>query len=358
MSPDGEISTSISRPGAWIQSFALLSITLICIYFTGRVLTPLLPPLVWAIALSVITYPIFLWTRDLLHNGSVAASLVVLALGIVIVAPSAWASKELIVAGIEGFNSIIPSSAQETWRELAAKYPTLQKLYTTLEQSLHVSSLFNDFIATLGSRTPTIIRSSLWGLGEILLTLFVVFFLLRDGQRFLQTLKELLPLSNDQTDRIITKMNDTIHATLFGIGAVALLQGFLGGLLFWWLNIPGAIIWGIIMALLALVPYLGAFIVWIPVALFLGLKGDWSSAIITVLWGTIVVGFSDNLLYPILVGKRMHYHTLLVFLFLLGGIFVFGSAGVVLGPMILAATDGLISEWRAQTGEVTNLDMQ
>lgn len=356
MSPDGELSTSISRPTSWVKSFALLSLTLICVYFTGRILTPLLPPIVWAIALAVITRPVFLRVRELLHSSSIAASIVVLGLGITIVAPSAWVSKELITAGIEGFNSIIPSSAQDTWRELVAKYPALQKIYVTLEQSLHLSSLLNDFIASLGSRTTTIIRNSLWGLGEILLTLFIVFFLLRDGERFVDTLRELIPLSNDHTDRIIAKIDDTIHATLFGMGAVALLQGFLGGLLFWWLSIPGAIIWGIVMGLLALVPYLGAFIVWIPVAVFLGLKGDWSSALITVLWGTIVVGFSDNLVYPLLVGKRMHYHTLLVFLFLLGGIFVFGSAGVVLGPVLLAATDGLISEWRDRRDEVTDVE--
>lgn len=345
---DGELSTATGSHGDWVKTLALLVITLTCLYLTCAVLLPFLSPLVWAIALAVIIHPVYLRLRKLLHRDSVAATLIVCALGILILFPCAWVSRELIVAAVQGVHSLIPTTAQDVWGTLLNRYPGLHAVLKNVEEYFHISIVLKDFVASLGTRTTHIIRTSMWGFAQVLLTLFIVFFLLRDSRRFLEGLKDFIPLSPDQTDRIIQKVNDTIHATLFGMVAVSALQGFLGGLLLWWLHLPGAAIWGAIMALLALVPYLGAFIVWIPVATFLLVKGDLSSAIITVVWGTVVVGFSDNLLYPVLVGKRMHYHSLVVFLFLLGGFFIFGAAGVVLGPILLATTDGLITEWRQE----------
>jgi predicted PurR-regulated permease PerM len=99
-------------------------------------------------------------------------------------------------------------------------------------------------------------------------------------------------------------------------------------------------------------PYLGAFVIWIPLAIFLALQGSWDKALVTTAWGTIVIGLSDNLLYPYLVGRRLHYHSLVVFFFLLGGVLVFGPAGIVLGPISLAIAAEVLSRARAAQGAV------
>jgi predicted PurR-regulated permease PerM len=123
----------------------------------------------------------------------------------------------------------------------------------------------------------------------------------------------------------------------------------LGGLMFWVLGIPGALLWGAVMALLAIVPVLGAFVVWVPAALFLVLQGNWGKALILTAWGAGVVSLIDNLLYPLLVGKRLRLHTLPVFIAIVGGILLFGSAGVILGPVTLAVTVALVDIWRRRT---------
>ena len=127
------------------------------------------------------------------------------------------------------------------------------------------------------------------------------------------------------------------------------MQGVLGGLIFWWLGLPAPILWGAVMALLAIVPVLGAFVVWLPVAIFLAASGQWGQAVILALWGTVVVGLIDNLLYPILVGKRLRLRTVPVFFAIVGGLAVFGAAGVILGPVILALTDAILEIWRRRT---------
>ena len=99
------------------------------------------------------------------------------------------------------------------------------------------------------------------------------------------------------------------------------------------------------MALMALVPVLGAFVVWMPAALFLALEGSWGKALILTLWGLIVVGTIDNLLRPILVGKRLKLHTILAFISVVGGLILFGPEGLIVGPAVLAITTVLLEIW-------------
>ena len=121
--------------------------------------------------------------------------------------------------------------------------------------------------------------------------------------------------------------------------------------MFWVLGLPAPLLWGAVMALLAIVPVLGAFAVWVPAALFLALAGSWGKAIVLTIWGAGVVSLIDNLLYPILVGRRLRLHTLPVFIAIVGGILLLGSAGLILGPPTLAVTVALVDIWRRRTAQ-------
>ena len=103
------------------------------------------------------------------------------------------------------------------------------------------------------------------------------------------------------------------------------------------------------MGLLAVVPYLGAFVVWAPAAVFLAMQGDWGKALLLTAWGTIVVGLIDNLIYPILVGNRLRQHTVLAFLAIVGGIALFGATGIILGPVMVSITQAVLEIWRRRT---------
>jgi predicted PurR-regulated permease PerM len=144
------------------------------------------------------------------------------------------------------------------------------------------------------------------------------------------------------------RIADTVYATVYGTLAVAALQGFLCGLMFWWLGLPLPLLWGVVMALLALVPVLGVFVIWIPAAIFLALEGSWGKALILSLWGAIVAGNVDNLLRPILMGNRLKFHTIPVFISILGGMLLFGSSGLILGPVILTTVTTLLEFWRSR----------
>jgi predicted PurR-regulated permease PerM len=211
-------------------------------------------------------------------------------------------------------------------------------------------------VATVGRAAEAItggvgpvLSGTIWLATQLFIMLMSLFFFLRDRHRALGVARSLMPLSNSETDEVFSRVDDTIHAMLYGSLVVALVQGTMGGLMFWWLGLPAPLVWGAVMSVLAVVPVLGTFVVWAPTAVVLAAQGDTGKALILVAWGGIAIALVDNLLYPFLVGKRLRFHTLLVFFAIVGGLTVFGASGLILGPLLLAFADALLEVWRRRT---------
>ena len=115
----------------------------------------------------------------------------------------------------------------------------------------------------------------------------------------------------------------------------------LGGLMFFWLGLPAPVFWGAVMAFFSIFPILGSFVVWLPVALTFAVQGQWLRALLLTGWGVIIINPVDNLLVPVLVGRTLRLHTLLIFFAIIGGLAAFGASGVVLGPLIVAVAVAL-----------------
>jgi predicted PurR-regulated permease PerM len=166
--------------------------------------------------------------------------------------------------------------------------------------------------------------------------LYVLFFLLRDGRQIAARATRALPLAPRQSRRLMDQFATVVRATVKGNVMVALVQGALGWLAFWVLGIAGALLWGAVMALLSLLPAVGAGLVWGPVAIYLIATGGVVQGIGLILWGVLVIGLVDNVLRPILVGKETRLPDYLVLVATLGGLAIFGINGFVIGPVIAA----------------------
>ncbi|HXJ41942.1 MAG TPA: AI-2E family transporter, partial [Bryobacteraceae bacterium] len=176
-----------------------------------------------------------------------------------------------------------------------------------------------------------------------------LFYFFRDRAQLLRILAQLIPLSSAESSDLYRRVSETIRATLYGNLAVKLVQGLLGGLMFWILGLPAPILFGVAMGFAALVPLVGTSVIWGSAAIYLLLHGSWIKALILAIWGGLIVSLVDNLLYPILVAGELRIHTLGVFLSVFGGLIAFGLAGIVLGPVILATTVALVNIWRRRT---------
>jgi predicted PurR-regulated permease PerM len=179
-------------------------------------------------------------------------------------------------------------------------------------------------------------------LGSLLVMLFAMFFLLRDGHTLAREVRDLLPLPESARDRLMTDTRDLIVASVGAGLVVAATQGTIGGITFWFLGIDGAVIWGVAMAFCSLIPLIGATLVWGPTALWLLLSGDIVRGIILILVGVFGIGLTDNILRPILLAGRTTASGLVVFLGLLGGAAAFGFIGLVLGPIVLVTAGSLL----------------
>ncbi len=171
---------------------------------------------------------------------------------------------------------------------------------------------------------------------KFFLMLYLLFFVLRDGDVVLTHLHRAMPLSEAQEKRLFDKFAEVARATIKGTLIVGLIQGLLGGIIFAILGIKGAVFWGVVMVLLSVLPAVGAGLVWLPAALFLIATGAWIKGVVLIAFGVLVIGLVDNLLRPVLVGRDTQMPDYLILLSTLGGLALVGITGFVLGPVIAA----------------------
>lgn len=168
------------------------------------------------------------------------------------------------------------------------------------------------------------------------LMLYLAFFTLRDGPTIVDAIARALPLGDEREELLFSKFVDVTRATVKGSLVVAAIQGALGGIIFWILGIPGPVLWGVVMGFLALVPLVGASLIWIPAAIYLFIAGSWVKGIILVAFGAGVISLIDNFLRPLLVGRGTKLPDYVVLFSTLGGFILFGMNGFVMGPLLAA----------------------
>jgi predicted PurR-regulated permease PerM len=171
---------------------------------------------------------------------------------------------------------------------------------------------------------------------SVLVMLYVLFFLLRDGDDLNLRIRNALPLRASHTAEILDAFTLAVRGTIKGIILVALIQGALGGVIFWLLGLTAPLLAGAIMALLSLLPVLGSALVWVPAALYLLMTGAVTKGIILLAFGIFVIGLADNFLRPILVGQSIQMPSYVVLLATVGGLAAFGANGFVIGPLVAA----------------------
>ncbi len=322
-----------------------MAVTSIGVYLCFRVVQPFLSVIAWALALAVLFTPLQRWLESKVKNSNVGASISVLIVALIVVVPATFVGERLIVQAASGAQLVADKVSSGEWRRALEAQPRLAPVAKMMDEELNIPESVKGVAAWLSSAAGSLVKGSLYQMVGFCLVFYLLFFFLRDREVTLQALSSLSPLSPFEMKEMFLRVRDTIYATIYGTLAVSSVQGLLGGLMFWWLGLSAPLLWGVVMAVLAVVPVLGAFVVWIPAALFLALEGHWGKALILTLWGILVVGTIDNLLRPVLVGNRLKLHTILAFLSVVGGLMLFGPSGLILGPITLTVTMDLMETW-------------
>ena len=356
----GVENTAPSRPGVRPSVTTILLITGVTagIIFCLLLAAPFLPAIVWSITLALLFTPLQVYLEQLLRSPSLAACLAVAMAALLVVVPAVMISALLMVEAIRGAAHMTEMVDPEIWTSLADENETLAPVMGIIGSWFDLTGLLDNLAATFSVWSGNFIQGSIKGLITMSVTFFFLFYLLRDRKKATAQLKEMLPFTDAEFAVLTGRISDTVFASVYGTMVVAAVQGMLGGLMFWWLDLPSPVFWGFIMGLLAIVPFLGAFVIWVPTAIILAFSGDFASAAILVAWGTIVVGLIDNIIYPVLVGRRLRLHSAISFVTILGGLSLIGPSGIVLGPVIFALSHSLfliVRQRMAETGSMEQI---
>lgn len=348
-----------SRPAdnkGWLSreralALVLIAATATAFYICYRLALPFIPSIVWALALAVVAYPLHDWLLRRINSPNIAAAIVNLIIAVVVIAPGIFLGQTLIRQIGKGAETLKTQAGPEQWTNAVESNPKLAPIINWIEPHLDVRNIAEQGASTAASQVSNFVGGLIWIAAQMAITFLTLFYFLRDKRLIIKTIKSFVPLSQSETDKMFSRIGNTIYATIYGTFAVSLVQGILGGLMFWMLGIPAPVLWGTVMFLTSLIPVLGSPVVWIPAAIYLALTGDWGKALILAGWGLFVIGSVDNLLYPILVGDKLRLHPLLVFFSVLGGLALIGAAGLVLGPVAVVITSMLAEVWRQRTAD-------
>jgi len=349
------VNETSMKNGAWsrtrIRAIALAVLAAVGIYLCFRLAQPCIPSLVWAGALAVVFNPLHRWIETRVRRPNLAAAFSLFIIGLLVVAPATWFAQKLAEQATSVPENIQKQIAAGKWHMTGDQHPQLVHFLALIERQ--VSSPENASMATTWLKTSLsrLVKESAIAAVQVCLTLYFLFYFLRDRVRVLNAIRSFLPLGERETDTLFGRVNDTIHATVYGMLALSALQGMLGGLMFWWLGVPSPWFWALVAAVFAFVPVVDTFVLWLPAAVYLGLEGRWGEALGVAALGSLLVRAIENLLYPVMVKDRLRVPSESIFVALVGGLLLFGWSGLVLGPVILTVTSALLEICAKRFGE-------
>jgi predicted PurR-regulated permease PerM len=332
-----------AMPAGFARWLALMVVLVAALYVCWQMLQPFLNVLLWAIVLVVVFAPIHRRLEARLQRPSLSAAISTILVVVTILGPATFITIA-VVGELGKVASTLSSGAIQravTESAIAQRVLAWVSPYVDIQQ-LQSPELMMERVqgwsGGLANQTVGIVGGVLSTVVQTLLVVFTMFYLFRDSDAIRRAAYDVLPLERSQARDVVTRTQEVIAASVYGVMVISAIQGTLGGIVFWALGLPSPLLWGVVMFFLSMIPMAGAFLVWAPAALYLAFSGAWGKAVFLTAWGVLVVGSIDNFLSPRIVGKRARLHELLIFFSVLGGLEVFGVLGLVLGPVTVALT--------------------
>jgi predicted PurR-regulated permease PerM len=341
--------SSKPTPIDWPRVGALAILTLAIFYLCYLIVIPFVPALTWAIALAVLGYPLHRLSQWLIPSSNWSAGLTTVLVVLVIGVPLI-----LVVTRLTMQTSQLITYVQEElsldWREKLGRVPYVGEELAQIDVNT-VQEQLQLLAQGITNHSLGFVQGIAGFLLQSLVAVFILFFCFRDREHLIGQVQQLLPMDSTAANQILKRASEAIHAMVYGTLLTSTIQGVTGGLLFWFFGLPAPILWGAVITVLGVLPIVGAFLVWIPVAIYLISQDHWGQAIGLVAWGIFMAGPMSNYVYGWAAGGLMKVHPVPALIAFIGGLAVFGISGMVLGPCILAITIALINIWRHRTAD-------
>lgn len=317
------------------------------------VLSPFLVTLSLAVIISILLYPVHKKiTKFFFKNNSIGALVTILLFYVVILVPIGLVSFQIFVEAQGVYGSYNSFNTADTPSIVSLNQTINYNLKSIIPKSIvpnidiHVEKYIGDSSSWLVSNIGMLFSSTFDVFLKILIITISLFFLLKDGEKFKDNLKELSPISSEAYDYLAKSVKSSINFVVFGSLIIAVIQGIASGVGFLIFGIPNATLWGVVAALASFVPGFGTGAVFIPIIIYAFFQGSMFQVIGLLLWAMIFVNAIDNLLRPVIMQKSINMHPLFILFSVLGGIAFFGPAGFILGPLILSLLFAMIRVYK------------
>ncbi len=351
-----------SGKGNWsFEQVGFATVVVVVTIAFAWLMTPYFGAILWGLVAAIVFAPAYKWIlRGLGGREGLAATVTLLLILALVIVPAILLTVSLVNEASGLYNQLqtgridiggvvaklrasLPRSVEGMIEEYGILDP--DRLRATIGSGLSAG------LRNIATQALSVGQGALSVLAALGVMLYLTYFLLRDGHTLGRRFEESLPLEPNLRDRLIEKFVLVVRATIKGTVLVAVMQGIVGGLIFWFLGIEGALLWGLLMGFFSLIPAVGTGIVWVPVALYLLITGSIMEGAILVFCGLFVIGLIDNLLRPILVGKDIKLPDFVVLIATVAGLELFGLSGFIVGPIIAAlfiAVWDIVTELRSQ----------
>lgn len=330
---------------------AVLVVTGIGLYLCWLMLKPFIGVLEWAIVLVIVFYPVHRRLARKIRYRGLSALLSCLLVILIVILPLSL----LTISVAQEVANVAPNLPSRISQLMNTQAPLFGKISDWLQTRFGIDTLrsqeflleqlrrFSEFLLAFSWK---LVGNILGGIVKAFFVVFTMYYLFRDGEKIVNRLPAALPVGPQQGQAIIVRTQEVVSASVYGVVTIATLQGLLGGFAFWLLGVPSPVLWAVLMTFICMIPIAGSFLVWLPLSIYLMATGHWLKAVMLIVWGAFVVSTIDNFLRPRLIRNQTKLHELFVFFSVLGGISVFGLLGLVLGPVVLAITLGLLQTFR------------
>jgi predicted PurR-regulated permease PerM len=346
------------------RSYAsLLLLTAGALYMAFIIYRPFLKALFLALVLTIAFLPIHDWVARRVRGNTVAALITTTIVLLVIMLPLMFITIRLVseAASLYGFLSQQGGAAWSNRSELlndavqrAAEQTGMAPAQIKSTITSRVQEMGSWLVGMVGWAARGFVQQVTTGI----LTLLVLFFFLRDREKYGRAIVNTLTLPPGRALELSGALHDTVVSNLYGMVAVGLIQGSLTALGWWMVGLPAPLLWGAMATIFSFIPLLGPSLVWIPGAFVLAIQGRWIPAVVLVAWGAVVVSAADYIVRPRFAGRRANVNTLLVLLSLLGGLKAFGAIGIIAGPVVLSAVVALMKIVREEREIATGVTTQ
>jgi len=336
---------------------ALIAVILILGFLSYQIIKPFLSPIAWAIVLAIVFYPVYAFTEKRLRWKSLASLITLGIILVIILGPFSYLFY-LLVSEVASLATHIESSRLEALQDVL-RNPVIKPVIDQVLSLLNMTEeeLFKKIIDNASYLGKEILGRITKGVSEIVtlsvnfvFMVFALFFFLRDGPELLTKVRQFVPFSEEQKDRLRRQIRDIVVSTVYGGVAVAIVQGIIAGVAFYYLDISTPALWGMATSIASFVPLVGASIVWIPVTGYLFISGALWKGFVLALVGVFGISLVDNILRPLIIRGKMKMPVLVIFFSILGGIKLFGLLGIIMGPLVLALFVSVIEIFRSVEG--------